>query len=136
MAFATDFAIEERDSDIDPLRSYDRLNRNQPRRLGFMELVVRPNPWILRMFTGRVPDEFIAQVGIGEVEVPCPCRAVTAIRFNIATPCEGECGRWFWYFAGTVRVAYSSPEEQEDQDAKQDNDNHQGEEEGQAHLPE
>jgi hypothetical protein len=135
MAFAAEFGAEV-DRDVDPLRSYDRLGRNQPRRLGFMELVVRRNPWILRGFTGKVPDEFVAQVGIGEVEVLCPCRAATTIAFNIATPCEGECGRWFWYYADIVRVAYSSPEEQDDEDQKHDDDDGQGEEEEQAHLPE
>lgn|SRR3954447_18951963 len=135
MASGTEWP-RERPVDLDPLRTYDRLDRNQPRRLGFMELVVRPFPWILRAFRGRVPDNFIAQVDDGEVEVPCVCKAVTLIPFNIATPCEGNCGRWFWYFAGSVRVAYESPEEQEDhQQPEGDHGDEEGNDE-QGDLPE
>lgn len=89
----------------DPLREYDALGRNQPRRFGFMELVVRPAPWILSRFTGRVPDDFIAQIADGIVAVPCPCKAVTEIPYNHCKPCDGECGRWFWSISGSVRVA-------------------------------
>jgi hypothetical protein len=115
-AYSDSYARLERAVGVDPLRVFDRLGRNQPRRLGCMELIARPLPWMLAAFTGTVPDNFIAQIGDGEVEVPCPCKAATTIPYNIATPCEGNCGRWFWYFAGWVRVAYLSAEEQDDGD--------------------
>jgi hypothetical protein len=113
----------------------ERLGRNQPRRLGCMELVVRPHPWILSVFTGKVPDNFIAQTGVGEVEVPCPCKAVTAIPWNIATPCEGNCDRWFWYFAGTVRVAYLSSHEQDDDGQDQGGQGNGADNDERGHVP-
>lgn len=124
----------ERPVDPDPLRHYDMLDRNQPRRLGFMELVVRPFPWILRMFTGKVPGEFIAVVDDGVVEVPCPCKAVTRIPFNVAVPCNGACGRWFWYFGSEVRVGYenASPQDENDEDEAE----HQEEAAGENDAPE
>lgn len=93
----------------DPLRQYDALGRNQPRSFGFMEMVVRPCPWILQRFTKKVPPEFIAQVEDGVVQVPCTCKAVTDIQHNWCVPCVGNCGRWFWYYNGEVRVAYEEP---------------------------
>lgn len=92
--------------EYDPLRVYDALGRNQPRRLGFMETVVRPFPWLLAMFTGRVPDEMVATIGDGVVEVPCTCKATTVVPYNVATECEGGCGRYFWHIGPNVRVGY------------------------------
>lgn len=92
----------------DFLREYDALGRNQPRVLGFMELVARTYPWMLGRFTGRVPDDMVARIADGQVEVPCVCKATTIVAHNHAVPCAGGCGRWFWYMAGVVRVGYEA----------------------------
>jgi hypothetical protein len=134
-AYSDSYARLERAVGVDPLRVFDRLGRNQPRRLGCMELIARPLPWMLAAFTGTVPDNFIAQIGDGEVEVPCPCKAVTAIPWNIATPCEGNCDRWFWYFAGTVRVAYLSSHEQDDDGQDQGGQGNGADNDERGHVP-
>lgn len=93
----------------DPLATYFGLRDLKAlKRVGFME-VLRGLPWLLaENFNGRVPDDMVASVEEGIVEVPCTCegKPTTEVRFNAVAPCSGDCGRWFWYIAGEVRVGY------------------------------
>lgn len=93
----------------DPLATYFGVrDLKELKRAGFMESVIRKMPWYLEDFSKRVPPEMVAQVSEGVVEVPCTCKdkPTTIVQHNVVTPCEGNCGRWFWQILGDVRVGY------------------------------
>lgn len=96
----------------DPVAEYDVAVGKLLKPIRFME-VARSLPWLLRHFTGRVPDDMVARVSDDAVEVPCTCpgKPVTLVPWNVATPCNGTCGRYFWLIAGGVRVGYQPEDE-------------------------
>lgn len=61
---------------------------------------------LLKLFTGRVPGEFIS-IDRDTATVLCPCKPEIppAIAFNVPTPCTGDCGRWFFFNLTDVLVA-------------------------------
>lgn len=90
---------------IDPAGEYDLLGRKQLKQLNFVHFS-RAIPGYVARFAKRVPDEFIAQVADGIVEVACPCRTPPEPQCETWVPTACGCGRTFVYTGREVRVAY------------------------------
>lgn len=88
---------------LDPAATYDLLERKQPQRLGFMQFA-RAIPGYAGLFTTEVPGEFVAQVGVDEVDVACPCGETPRVKWMTPTGCA--CERTFVNLGTSVRVAY------------------------------
>lgn len=88
---------------VDPAARYDTLWRKRPAVPGFIQWA-RALPGYAALFTKRVPDEFVAKVGVEEVDVACPCGETPRCRWNVPEECA--CGRLFAYFGSAVHVAY------------------------------
>jgi hypothetical protein len=93
---------------MDPVGAYDALGRKQPRRLNYADFA-RAIPGYAALFTGRVPDNFYAQVDDGVVEVACPCKPDQLPRCELLVPTPCACERWFVYTGSIVRVARLGP---------------------------
>lgn len=94
---------------LDPLARYDAQGRKQPKRVfaGAME-TVRALPWLLGKFELHVPEEeWTAQAG--QAFVDCKCGEAVYVSDNGIERCQGECGRWFMYLNGRLRVAREPP---------------------------
>lgn len=103
--------------EYDPVADYDSLDRKQLKKIGFIE-VLRQNPYLLRMFSGRVPDSMVA-IEDEDAVVPCACRrAVVDVPFNVATPCPATCGRWFFWDHKQVRVGYEQADTRTPEEAR------------------
>lgn len=87
----------------DPAAFYDALWRKQPVVPGFIQFA-RALPGYAALWTGRVPDEFIAKVSIDEVDIACPCGETPRCRWNVPEECA--CNRVFAYYGSTVWVTY------------------------------
>lgn len=92
-----------RDLPVEPdlAAEYDLLGRKVPHRLGFMQFA-RAIPGYASQFTGRVPDQFVAQVDEGVVDVACPCGGTPRLEWMAPQACA--CGRIFANTGNVVRV--------------------------------
>jgi hypothetical protein len=88
----------------DPAADYDALGRKKPAPLNFMHFA-RAIPGYAALFNGRAPDEFVAQVADGVVEVACVCKPDELPRCKRLVPTPCRCGRWFLYNGSSVLVA-------------------------------
>lgn len=94
---------------MDVAATYDALGRKQPQRLGFMQFA-RAIPGYAAQFAKRVPDQFVAQVDLGVLEVACPCGVTPGpcCAWMVPTPCE--CDRIYVNLGSAVLVGYCPPQ--------------------------
>lgn len=89
----------------DPAARYDSLGRKVPKRVGAMD-GLRALPWLARTFEFAVPDEhFTVDRQDDQAIVRCRCEEVVQVAENDLERCPGDCGRWFAFVGGRVRVA-------------------------------
>lgn len=95
----------------DPLASYDRLGRKQPKQLGGALESIRAFPGLIAVFDKKVPPRHYVRDGDGHATaavVTCPCKVSPPPRVprNVFVRCKGsDCGRWFWFTGSEIRVA-------------------------------
>lgn len=68
-------------------------------------------PAVARLFTSRVPDEFVS-LKEGVTTVACPCGSATGVEQGQLVACD--CGRWFLFDGAIVRVALGPKSEVRD----------------------
>lgn len=89
------------------LRRYDAAGIKQPVKINFLT-VARFLPGLVAQFDRVVPDDFVALIEEGVVDVACPCGSTPRLVIGEVDDCQ--CGRVFTYTGARVLVArFSTP---------------------------